>query len=129
MPVPAMTWYVGRNLVKKALEHIIQARVLLLAPEMPQRMKNVLFGELALKYKHKDEMKLLLEQAGECLEANDFNKARNLSAQAFKIGHADSSDINRADQIIQRREDSYNDNSRSGLEDAIETLDKIIKTK
>ena len=51
IPVPAMLWYFEHNFIKGALENIISSRVILLAPEIPQRVRNNLYKNLQQRYR------------------------------------------------------------------------------
>ncbi len=85
MSVPTMIWESGQNILQDAIHKIIESRILLLAPEIPQRMAKALFWQLEKKYKNRDKVEKLLNASKDALEQNDLEGAKAAFIKAMKL--------------------------------------------
>jgi hypothetical protein len=104
IPVPTMMWESAQNMVKEAVENIIKSRILLLAPEVPQRVLNVMFGSLQKKFKNKGIAVKAMNEAQAACDTEEWDLARQKIKESLTLNGDDKETIRQGINIINQKE-------------------------
>jgi hypothetical protein len=102
--IPAMIFDCAHNILEDTIDCIIRSRILLMAPEIPQRVINQIFGELQKRHKNRHEVRRLLDESKMLSDIGDFSKARVSLTKALKLNKSSDTAIKQGLDIINMRE-------------------------
>lgn len=88
MPIPAMIFDSAHNLLAEAIKGIIKSRIIFLAPEIPQRITNVMFKDLQYKHKNRNKIDTAISLAAKALDEQNWKEAERQTILAVKLAYA-----------------------------------------
>lgn len=90
MPIPIMIFESAVNLVHDGLKAILKSRIIFLAPEIPQRVSNVMFRGLRIKHRNRAKTNAAIKAANEAIDNRNWAEAKKQTILAVKFAGADA---------------------------------------